>query len=297
MDIKKVDEIRKIVIIALFSDDDLMDQFVLKGGNAINIIYGLNSRSSQDIDISIPSDFKEIEVIKSKLKSTLISTFKEYDYHVFDVTLIQQPVKDNIKNKHFWGGYKLEFKIIEKEKHEILKNDVDRLRKSAISLNDRNGKKFKVDISKYEYCDTKESAEIEGYTIYVYTPIMLIYEKLRAICQQMDDYLEIIEFKRPTPRARDFFDICIIIDNWPAPLNLCSPDNLEMLRKIFEIKKVPLDFLGKIKGEKEFHKENFKTVRDTVDFEIEDFDFYFDKVLKIAEEIRNALEQTTSNDY
>ena len=34
MEISKLDEIRKLGIIAMFSDDDLMEMFVLKGGNA-----------------------------------------------------------------------------------------------------------------------------------------------------------------------------------------------------------------------------------------------------------------------
>jgi hypothetical protein len=40
--------IRKIAIIALFSDDVLLEHLVLKGGNAISMIYGIQGRTSID---------------------------------------------------------------------------------------------------------------------------------------------------------------------------------------------------------------------------------------------------------
>ncbi len=62
MDINKLKEIRRLAIIALFSDDDLMDVFVLKGGNAISLVYELDYRASQDIDVSMADDFDEGEL-------------------------------------------------------------------------------------------------------------------------------------------------------------------------------------------------------------------------------------------
>ncbi|GAH31066.1 unnamed protein product, partial [marine sediment metagenome] len=53
MDIKLLDKIKKISIIALVSDDDLMDKLVLKGGNAINLIFNLSSRASIDIEFKL----------------------------------------------------------------------------------------------------------------------------------------------------------------------------------------------------------------------------------------------------
>lgn len=69
----KLKEIRKLVIISLFSDDDLMDIFVLKGGNALDIAHDINSRASVDIDISIESDFSqdELETVRKKLNGHL----------------------------------------------------------------------------------------------------------------------------------------------------------------------------------------------------------------------------------
>ena len=39
-------EIRRLTIIGLFSDDTLFEQLVLKGGNAISLIYGVGGRAS-----------------------------------------------------------------------------------------------------------------------------------------------------------------------------------------------------------------------------------------------------------
>ncbi len=38
-------EIRRIAITALFSDDMLLDRLVLKGGNALSLVYDLTSPS------------------------------------------------------------------------------------------------------------------------------------------------------------------------------------------------------------------------------------------------------------
>jgi hypothetical protein len=64
---------------------------------------------------------------------------------------------------------------------------------------------FTVDLSKYEYTAPKVSAQLDHYTIYVYTPEMISAEKLRAICQQMPEYSPM---RHPgSPRARDFYDL------------------------------------------------------------------------------------------
>jgi hypothetical protein len=65
MDINLVSKIKRLVIIALASDDELMESLVLKGGNAIDLAYppakkGL-SRASYDLDYSIEKgDFRKI---------------------------------------------------------------------------------------------------------------------------------------------------------------------------------------------------------------------------------------------
>lgn len=74
--LEKTKFIRRLVIISLFADDDLMNVFVLKGGNAIDIIYGLGDRASIDIDVSMANDFETdyLEEIRNKLEKSLVGS-------------------------------------------------------------------------------------------------------------------------------------------------------------------------------------------------------------------------------
>jgi predicted nucleotidyltransferase component of viral defense system len=54
-------EVRRLTIVALFSDDLLFEQVVLKGGNALNLVYGLSPRTSLDLDFSLENDFADLD--------------------------------------------------------------------------------------------------------------------------------------------------------------------------------------------------------------------------------------------
>mgnify|MGYP001131491490 CR=1 FL=1 len=57
MNLDYLKQIKKYAIIAMFSDDDLMDMLVLKGGNVLDLIYGVAARSSIDIYLSMETEF------------------------------------------------------------------------------------------------------------------------------------------------------------------------------------------------------------------------------------------------
>lgn len=61
-----------------------------------------------------------------------------------------------------------------------------------------------------------------------------------------------------------------------------SKENLEILKNIFQAKRVPLDFITKIKNYREFHRPDFASVKDTVKTteRLKEFDFYFEYVIK-----------------
>jgi len=277
------EKIRELAIISLFYDDDLIDMFVLKGGNALNLVYGLNNRSSSDVDVSMEDDFtpEELAELVDKLQSSFDAVFSEENLKVFDLRFYATPGTVPEEYAGFWGGYTVEFKCIDAANFNA--EDIDNTRKRAIVVGERQLKTFKIDISKYEYCAPKEQAELGGFTIYVYTPIMVVIEKLRAICQQMEEYRLIVRTNR-RPRAKDFFDIYTIVEGWKTPIDLYEPENVEMLKEVFNIKKVPLEFLGSIVNEREFHRDSFNNVKDTVSgLRIETYDYYFDYVLKLVE--------------
>ncbi len=115
---------------------------------------------------------------------------------------------------------------------------------------------------------------------------MIAIEKLRAICQQMPGY---VPNRTPSARARDFFDIHLIVTE--TGTNLASGENQELLRHIFAAKEVPIGFLQLIAKEREFHRPDWESVRSSINQEgLKDFDFYFDFVLEqvaLLEALRN----------
>ena len=287
----QLERIKKLSIIAMFSDDYLMDILVLKGGNAIDIVYGIASRSSLDLDFSIATEFNRVEMslMKSRFEKTLNRVFDEAGYRVFDIKFGERPEDSGPDVPPFWGGYRLEFKLIDKIKYAELENDVQRLRLSAVDVGPGARKTYRIEISKREYCDGKNAKELDDYTVYVYTPTMIVFEKIRAICQQMPEYSESLGKSYETARARDFFDIHTVVEHFN--INLTTSENLNLLRVIFKAKQVPVNLIGKIKEFREYHRPDFIAVENTVkpNIRIKDFDYYFDYVINKCNELLEAL--------
>jgi len=290
MNVNNYDKIKQLSIIAIFSDDYLLEKLVLKGGNALNFIYKINSRASMDIDLSMENDFKpeELPIIENKIKNSIINTFKENNFEIFDLNFTERPKIKNPKSPDFWGGYAVEFKVISKETFDKFKNNPDSLRKHALTIDNTHKRKVKIDISKFEYCQTKKETDFEGYTIYVYTPEMIIFEKIRSLCQQMPEYTKEI-YKTKTPRSRDFYDIYTISQIYEMDFN--KQENKNLIKHIFDVKKVPLNLINKIKDFKEFHEKDFESLKDTVskNENIKEFNFYFEYLIEICNKISHSL--------
>ncbi|HUU94376.1 MAG TPA: nucleotidyl transferase AbiEii/AbiGii toxin family protein [Phycisphaerae bacterium] len=274
------DQIKRLVIIAMFSDDDLMDLLVLKGGNALDIIYEMAQRASIDVDFSIEGEFDDLETVAGKIRRTLEETFSATGHQVFDVKLTERPPTVSANMQDFWGGYRAQFKLIEREKYRALAADPAALRRNATVVGDRQRRTFWVDISKFEHCRPKQASDFEGYTIYVYTPEMLVFEKLRAICQQMPEYGELVKSSSRSARARDFFDIYTV--DQARAIDFGAAESLALVRDMFQAKRVPLRLIGRIGEYREYHRPDFLVVRDTVKagVALKDFDFYFDYVVE-----------------
>jgi predicted nucleotidyltransferase component of viral defense system len=285
MDLKLLEKLKKLTIIAMVSDDYLMEKLVLKGGNALDLFYGISPRASLDLDFSMPDDFRkdEIENIKTKIEKSLRDTFAVEGFAVFDFKFTERPEQRRDDADPTWGGYGIEFKIISSDEFNKSKN-LDYLRRHAIEVDSEHGRKLEIDISKFEYCEDKEEKDIEGYTVYVYPLRLILIEKIRAICQQVSDYQKIMGSSRKA-RARDFFDIYVIMKEINTDLN--GNDNKGLLKTIFQTKKVPLRYLKLVRDDKEFHRQGFASLKDTMKpgMKLETFDFYFDYVADILEQI------------
>ncbi|MBK8873818.1 MAG: nucleotidyl transferase AbiEii/AbiGii toxin family protein [Bacteroidetes bacterium] len=144
MNIELVNRIKRITLIAMASDDELVETLVLKGGNAIELAYFSTaskiSRTSYDLDYSIENgDFTEPEEeIALRLKSTLERTFMEHGFVVIDFKFFSRPHYPQIETADFWGGYKVEFKVVEKVNYESNSTNIDKMRRSSVVINPNN---------------------------------------------------------------------------------------------------------------------------------------------------------------
>ncbi len=285
---KQLKRIQTLALTAIFSDDDLMDRLVLKGGTAVDLIHGVGNRASIDLDFSMEGDFddQEKKELGERLERLLDTMFRPEGLVVFDVTFQQKPKTLSVDLDQFWGGYKLEFKLIEITVGEALSWDKDRMRRQSLTVGPGQTRKFEVEISRYEYCADKEPKDVNGFNIYVYRPRLIVCEKLRAICQQMTEYRAIILSKHSTPRSRDFFDIYNVVHLLVPDVK--SLDFFNIVKFVFDAKRVPLEFLGKIRDTKSFHAPDFDLVRNTVPAgtEVSSFDVYFNFVVELVDGLK-----------
>ena len=294
-DLISLEQIKKLAVTAMFADDYLMDLLVLKGGNAMALIHKLTSRESVDLDFSMRHDFlDEPGVVQHRIEFALQRTFRPAGYEPFDFKMEERPAEVSPDLAGFWGGYAVEFKLVPSAQFSVLKNDVPKLRNAALGIG--QGRKFFIDISRFEYVDDKERTELDGYRIYVYSPLMIACEKLRAICQQMSEYAAVVKRdNRPgSQRARDFLDIHTLVEGFA--LDMRSRKALDITRQMFELKHVELDWLGNINHYREFHRQGFPSVKATVsrDFDLKEFDFYVDYVVQLANNVLAAARTTKS---
>lgn len=266
-------DIRRIVITAMFSDDVLFNQLTLKGGNALNLVYALGSRSSVDVDLSLESDFEDLGDTQQRIFRSLRNRFEEVALTVFDEKFSKRPPNPKAGAEH-WGGYQVDFKLMDSKTFETMRHDLDRTRREALVIGTGERRVFEIQISKNEYCKGKVQTNFQDYSIFVYTPEMIVIEKLRAICQQMPEY-QLRGYR--TPRARDFYDIHSTIR--AIGMDIGSVGNKELVRSIFAAKAVDLPLISKVPEYRDFHRQDWPSVELTVSGKLEAFDFYFDFVL------------------
>ncbi|MBL7705006.1 MAG: nucleotidyl transferase AbiEii/AbiGii toxin family protein [Taibaiella sp.] len=279
--------IRDLAIIALASDDTLFESLVLKGGNAISLFKKDTnnlSRASYDLDYSIiPGDFSDLEDIKIRIEATLAQTFRENGFELTHYTFKVKPRKYNETTNHFWGGYNVTFKVIGAEQFKRYADDRDALIRFSIPTQPDASPTFELDLSKHEEVTHMVEQTFEGYRIYVYTPLMIIFEKLRAICQQMKEYQAFVPSHPASPRSKDFYDIHLLItEELGGIFDIEAEGNQELMAKIFAAKRVPLEFIQLIPNTHDYHKLTWEEVKATVSVKekIEDFAYYFNYVIE-----------------
>lgn len=270
--------LRKQFLIALAGDDDLFEILVLKGGNALSLVHNIGNRASLDIDYSMEGEAEDVQNLGKLIFNALRDRLGPRGFVIFDESFSLHPKNPTDKSDPRWGGYSAEFKVAQQEMYTRLDGNLDKIRKEALSISgDAQGKRtFSIQISKYEFCKEKEEAELdEGYLCYVYTLEMIAAEKLRSICQQMNEYE-----KRTyaTARARDFYDLYALITD--GGVEFSEEGVQEIIRVVFSTKEVPLKLLNKVKKYYDFHKSDWPAVQNSIpSTRSQEYDFYFDFVV------------------
>jgi hypothetical protein len=269
------EQVRRLSITAVFSDDYFFDRVVLKGGNALAIALGLSGRSFLDLDFSIENDFENPAEAAQRLKAALQRRFATVGMVVFDFSFNPRPFTPR-EGAPRWGGYAAEFKLLNESRYKDIGDNKEAHRRESMVIGPDQQRKFTIDLSKFEYTHGNVIREIDSFDVRVYTPEMIALEKLRAICQQMPEY---VLNRAPSARARDFFDIYLI--HTITGFRIGRPENKERLRHIFAAKDVPLEFLQLIAAQREFHRPDWDSVRRSINNDnLKEFDFYFDFVVE-----------------
>ena len=237
-------------------------------------------RGSLDLDYSIVGDLEDADACGRRLLKVLREHFAALGLMMFDESFEARPRRSVAQ---WWGGYEARFKLIASGDAEALGGDVERLRRDSLLSGPAQQRVFQVQISKHEYCDPSTVAEIDGTAVRIYTPLMLIAEKLRALCQQMPEYAP---RRHPTPRARDFFDICRLLDLMGDRFSTAALGQL--LPPVFAGKDVDLPLLLRVREYRVFHEEEWPSVIPAVRGRVEDFDFYFQRVQQLIESLHST---------
>lgn len=277
---------------AICADPVLARRLVLKGGSAIEMIYGMNARTSIDLDFSIEGDFSppELPDVEARITRVLEARCDRLGIRVFDLVLAPRPPEVSADLAHFWGGYRVRFKLIPSATADRLGSDIEALRRNAIAVGPAQRKTFDIDISRHEICPESQAHPLGEVTVLAYSPRLIVAEKLRAICQQHPEYRRTVRSPGGQPRSRDFFDIHHLIDGFS--LVLTTRDFLDLVERVFRAKHVPMPLLWRMSESREFHRTDFQALLDTVapGASVLTFDEYFDYTIALVgrlEALRN----------
>lgn len=295
------DEIRNAVITAIFSNDELLNYLTLKGGAGLLIASHL-TRTTQDIDFSIKDDvILDKEKYMPIFRKLLTDAFSEREYKIINFKFLPTPKGKNFyrsspidSNDIIWGGYEIRFGIISNEQYDT--------KYKRFKLKGKKGmfeaipeKEVEIDLSAGEYTEPRERRTLDGYVIYVYTPLMTLYEKARASAQQLPEY----KFTHTKTRSRDFYDIYKLLSDKDLDLEnkAKDPKNIDILKKMFDAKWVPLELLLKMETYKEELSSDYSNnvIPQIRDKDKPEFEFIFSLVSNLFKQLYEIAKKNSKN--
>ncbi len=124
--------IRWQMILAVASSHDLVGRLVLKGGNALNLVHQVGSRTSLDVDYSMEDEFENLEQVGQALLTALTARYGERDIVPIDFALEPKPAKAPEGSK--WGGYSATFKLVDRKLWKECNGDINEARRKSIPI-------------------------------------------------------------------------------------------------------------------------------------------------------------------
>ncbi len=281
-----IDDVVLKVLVAIYSNEILSEKLYLKGGQALRLTQNLRNRLSKDSDFSISEKIEDEQTFFTLFKEAIVNEFHSDGLFVIDFKFTRKPKVKPEGTPDFWGGWAIEFKIIDKTQITLSK---ERQSATAITPEGSESNRISIDISEMEYCESFEKIKIKSVEVRVYSQVLLVLEKLRAICQSHPSY----KYRsKKSNRARDFYDIEQIYSKVLEKgkqeyfLDECQ----KHFKKVFDAKEVPLEILDKVLTESEFleiQKIGWQEVRSTVRNLKQDFEYYLQTLKDIVKEIKN----------
>jgi predicted nucleotidyltransferase component of viral defense system len=278
-----IDEVIYHSLLAIYSNDLLNDKLYLKGGQALRIVHGDKSRFSRDADFSTPESIDDPDIFFQALKTSLKNEFSGLGYFVFDFKFSEKPKIKKAGTPDFWGGWAIEFKLIENSKNHL---EAGRMSQQALVPEGAASSKIPIEISEYEFCGSIERLTVgNGVDIRAYSRALMIVEKIRSLCQQHPEY-ELVGVKN---RARDYYDIERLFNKYilEEAESEFYEEARKILPKVFEAKGVDTGLLKKI-FEEDFTKiqeAGWSAVKGTVSGKTDEFDYYKENLKKIVNTI------------
>lgn len=284
-----IDRIKTLSIIALATNDELFQALVMKGGTALDTIYGISKRPSIDIDYSMTDDAlnkETLELWSARLEKIFTSTFSRENLDILDFLLEKRPEEKGEGRPENWYGYRITFKALP---HEVATGDLRKDRSISLQLGRAGKKEFQIDISPFEFTSGKRTHTVDDYDVYVYTPEMIALEKLRSLCQHTEEYRRQQSLGGTLKgRAKDFYDIVLLRNAGLFQLNDTTAPSLKFtLHGMFQAKNVDLSLLKALRKYHDLHERDFQSVRDSVGIReaLQPFDYYFDEVLGMIDQL------------
>ncbi|TVQ79065.1 MAG: hypothetical protein EA369_05705 [Bradymonadales bacterium] len=282
-----IDQVIETCLTAIYSKDILSEKLFLKGGQALRLAHNLKSRLSRDVDFSTPSKIEEEDLYFTHFEESLKTEFSANGFHLFDFRYVRRPEKRDGDAPDFWAGWAVDFKLIEKEKADL---SLSQLRREAIIPEESESSGILIDISEYEYCDSVDRITLGSVEIKSYSRVLLVLEKIRAICQQHPDY----PHKRTAKnRARDYYDIERLYQKVLRDANKeqLLKEAAKHLEKVFKAKNADLQLLDKI-FESSFYslqEKGWEATKGTISERVDNFSYYNETLKGIVEELKQAM--------